>query len=57
MSTAVKTAENAGKEATRIAAREFVLRTLDKDVQYRPIHLTYETLVELLTEFREEQKW
>jgi hypothetical protein len=47
----------ASDEVTREKAREFVLRTLDKDVQYRPIHLTYETLVELLTEFREEQKW
>ena len=57
MSTATKTAENAGKEATRIAAREFVRRTLSEDAQYRPIHLDENGLVELLTEFREEQKW
>lgn len=58
MSTAPKTTpENAGKEATRIAARAFVRRTLAEDAQYRPIHLTEESLVELLTEFREEEKW
>lgn len=57
MSTATKTAENAGKEATRIRARAFVRRTLSEDAQYRPIHLTEESLVELLTEFREEEKW
>lgn len=49
--------ETAGKEATRIAARAFVRKTLAPDTQYRPIHLTEESLVELLTEFREEQKW
>lgn len=58
MSTApTATPENAGKEATRFAARAFVRRKLDKDAQYRPIHLTEESLVELLTEFREEEKW
>jgi hypothetical protein len=58
MSTApAATPENAGKEATRIAARAFVRRVLDKDVQYRPIHLDENGLVELLTEFREEEKF
>ena len=58
MSTApATTPENAGKEATRIAARDFVRRKLDKDAQYRPIHLDENGLVELLTEFREEEKF
>jgi hypothetical protein len=47
----------AGKQATRNAALEFVRRKLSADTEYRPIHLTQESLVELLTEFREEQKW
>jgi hypothetical protein len=49
--------ENAGKEATRIAARKFVREALSPDMEYRPIHLDMNSLVELLVEFRESQKW
>jgi hypothetical protein len=48
---------SAGKQATRARALEFVRRKMSPDMQYRPIHLTEDSLVELLTEFREEQKW
>jgi len=56
MSTATAP-ETTSKEATRIKAREFLSRTLAADAQYRPIHLHIDGLVELLTEFREEEKW
>lgn len=44
-------------EHTRQAALAFVRKTLSPDTQYRPIHLTEETLVDLLTRFRDQEKW
>jgi hypothetical protein len=48
---------SASEQATRRQAQDFVRRTLAEDAQYRPIHLTAETLVELLVQFREQEKW
>ena len=39
------------------AVQFFVRKTLSPDTQYRPIHLTEETLVDLLTRFRDQEKW